>query len=407
MTEIKIKLYYSIPDHFPAFRLDVSELIGVSLQEKGLNTEWFMANNGPSLLPRRNVFFQQTCVIPPKFPGNSKLSKVVTKLAYWLTDSLLVLSAACRKFDILQTRDKYIVSVIALMLAKLTGKRFVYWCSYPFPEHALEVANQHSGMARLMLVLNGKFAYFLLYRIVMRFADHSFVQSQQMLQDIAAYGVPVARMTPVPMGVPPRLLSWAGTHPGIIVPGRIVYLGTMASVRKLHMLIDAFALAHQCCAAATLLMVGDGTKFHDRASLEQQVASLGLADVVQFTGFVPIEEAWSLAASAAVCVSPFYPSQILNSTSPTKLQEYMALGRPVVCNDHPEQTAIIKESGAGLCVGWSIQEFATAITWMLDHPEEAEAMGQKGPTWVATHRTYPIIAENVWRKYQEILEVAA
>ncbi|MGZ5620184.1 MAG: glycosyltransferase [Methylobacter sp.] len=404
---IKIKLYYSIPDHFPAFRLDVSELVGVSLQEKGLNTEWFMANNGPGLLQRQDEFFQQTCVIPSKFPGNSKLSKVFSRLAYWLTDSWLMLSAAFRKFDILQTRDKYIVSVIALMLAKLTGKRFVYWCSYPFPEHALQVAKERSGPVKLMLVLNSKLASFLLYRIVMRFADHSFVQSQQMLQDIASYGVPVQRMTPVPMGVPPRLLGWAETHPVAIVPGRIVYLGTMASVRKLHMLIDAFALVHKARPMATLLMVGEGTKFQDRASLEQQAASLGLTDAVQFTGFVPIEEAWSLASSAAACVSPFYPSQILNSTSPTKLQEYMALGRPVVCNDHPEQTAIIKASGAGLCVSWNEQEFAAAITWMLDHPEEAEAMGRKGPVWVSANRTYPIIAENVWRKYQEILEVAA
>ena len=231
----------------------------------------------------------------------------------------MMVNAACRNFDILQTRDEYMVSIIGLMLAKLTGKRFVYWCSYPFPEHALEIANERLGLARHILIMSGKFDHFLMYRIVMRFADHSFVQSQQMLQDVAAYGVPVERMTPVPMGVPSRLLSWAKPHPVKNVPGRIVYVGTMSSVRNLHMLIDAFALAHEHFPEATLLMVGDGDKFHERASLEQQVTSLGLADVVQFTGFVPIEEAWSLAASAAVCVSPFYPTQILNSTSPTKL----------------------------------------------------------------------------------------
>jgi len=402
---LTMALYYSVPDHFPAFRVDVSELFGVSLREKGLDTEWFMANNGPRLLPRRETYFEQPCIIPPKFPGYGKLSKVFTKLAYWLTDSLLMLYAACRGFNILQTRDKYIVSVIALLLAKLTGKRFVYWCSYPFPEHTLEIANERSGLARCLLVLNGKLAHFLLYRIVMRFADHSFVQSQQMLRDVAAYGVPAQRMTPVPMGVPPYLFELASTLPIAIVPGRVVYVGTMASVRHLHVLIDAFAIVHQRCPAATLLMVGDGNKPHERAALEQQVATLGLSDTVSFTGFVPIEEAWSHAASAAICVSPIYPSPILNCGSPTKLFEYMALGRPVVCNTHPDQTAVIGESGAGLCVPWGVKEFAGAMAWMLEHPKEAEAMGAKGPAWVAAHRTYPIIAGNVWRKYQEILQV--
>ena len=403
---MKIVIYYSIPDHFPSYRVDVSELVGVSLQEKGLDTEWFMANNGPGLWPSRKVFFQQKCIIPLRFPCDSKLSKVITRLSYWFTDSLLMLRAACGRFDILQTRDKYIVSVIALLLARLTGKRFVYWCSYPFPEHTLEIAKEHSGLTKFFLALSGKLAHFILYRIVIRLANHSFVQSEQMKRDIAAYGVPIDRMTPVPMGVPSRLLSWASTNPSAVVTGRIVYLGTLTSVRRLHMLIDAFALVHQRYPAATLLMIGEGDKPQNRSSLEQLAANLGLADVVQFTGFVPIEKAWSYAASAAVCMSPFYPTPVLNSASPTKLVEYLALGRPVVCNNHPEQSEIIKESGAGLCVNWGAQAFADAMVWMLEHPDEAETMAAKGPAWVAANRTYPIIAENVWRKYQELLQVA-
>ncbi len=404
---MRMALYYSIPDHFPAFRVDVSELFGVSLKDFGLDTEWFMANNGPRLLMRAEVFYGQPCFLPLKFPGSNKLSKVITRLAYWFTDSLLMVRAACRRFDVLQTRDKYIVAFIALILAKLTGKRFVYWCSYPFPVHTLELAKGRAGLMRWLLFMQGKLAQFFLYRIVMRFADHSFVQSQQMQLDVAAFGVPKGRMTPVPMGVPLRLIDWVSAHPTAIVPGRVVYLGTMDSVRHLGTLIDAFSLVHQRDQAATLLMVGDGVKPQDRAALERQVISLGLSDVVRFTGFLPIDEAWSLTASAAVCVSPIYPSPVLNCGSPTKLYEYMALGRPVVCNDHPEQTAVIRDSGAGVCVAWGVQEFADAMVWMLEHPDEAEAMGAKGPAWVAEHRSYPRIAERVLRVYENLLQSGA
>jgi glycosyltransferase involved in cell wall biosynthesis len=150
-------------------------------------------------------------------------------------------------------------------------------------------------------------------------------------------------------------------------------------------------------------MVGDGDHAHERRDLEQRAASLGLGKSVRFTGFVPIEDAWSFAASAAVCISPFFPTKVLASTSPTKLVEYLAMGRPVVCNDHPEQSAIMRESEAGICVAWNVDEFADAIARLLEHPSEAEAMGAKGPAWVAANRTYPIIAEMVSRRYQSLL----
>jgi glycosyltransferase involved in cell wall biosynthesis len=151
------------------------------------------------------------------------------------------------------------------------------------------------------------------------------------------------------------------------------------------------------------VMVGEGDTPDERFALESLVRSMGLADSVTFTGFVPIEQAWDLAASASVCLSPFYPTKILASTSPTKLIEYMALGRPVVCNDHPEQSAIIRDSGAGICTLWGAEHFAEAIVSLLDYPEQAEAMAARGPGWVSAHRTYTVIARKVHARYREIV----
>ena len=71
----KIKLYYSISDHFPAYRLDLSELFGISLKEKGLDTTWFMANNGPNLLPRRDFFFNKHASFLLSFPARASYLK--------------------------------------------------------------------------------------------------------------------------------------------------------------------------------------------------------------------------------------------------------------------------------------------------------------------------------------------
>ena len=149
-------------------------------------------------------------------------------------------------------------------------------------------------------------------------------------------------------------------------------------------------------------MVGDGPDPADRAYLEQIAVELNQNDNVEFTGMLPMAEAQARAGRAAVCVSPFYPTPILQSTSPTKISEYMALGRPVVANSHPEQSIIIAESGAGICVEWSEAEFAQAIVTLLNDPAAAERMGEKGRDYVRQHRIYPVIAPIVAREYQRL-----
>jgi glycosyltransferase involved in cell wall biosynthesis len=400
-----LKIFYSVEDNFPPYRVDVAELFGDALTVFGIDVEWYMRRTqaGPASIEN---FAGQMVHLPYRSAGKGVVGKVLTKLAFWMGDVWQLLACLGRPVELIQVRDKYIAALCGLLVARIKGVPFVYWCSYPFPEHYLELSRSASGLRALYCRVHGWLGIAILYRGVMHLANHVIVQTEKMKQDIAVYGVPLDQMTPVPMGVPQRLVDWAATHQTTIVPGRVVYLGTMVAVRQLHVLIDAFASLRARFPQASLLMVGDGDHPHERAALEQQVAALGLSDAVRFTGFVPIEQAWSYAASAAVCISPIFPSPILNCGSPTKLFEYMALGRPVVCNTHPDQTSVIGESNAGLCVEWGINQFADAMLWMLENPQQAEAMGAQGPAWVARHRTYPIIAEKVWRRYQSIMGTA-
>lgn len=405
MNMHKLKLFYSIEDTFPPYRVDVVELFCSALVKLGFSVEWYMrrssAGGGVT-----EEFNGQSVHLPYMYGGNKNVaSKVINRISFWVCDIWHLLRCLGKKLDLIQVRDKYIAALFGLLVARVKGKPFVYWCSYPFPEHYLELSKMTGGVRRLYCQFHGVVGKLILYRFVMPLSDHVFVQSEQMKRDIAAYGVPETKMTPVPMGVPEKIFATTQASPTAIQAGQIVYIGTLAAVRRLHVLIEAFAEVYAHRPDARLVIVGDGDAPWERASLEQLTHQLGLDQAIRFTGFLPIEQAWEIAASAQCCVSPIYPTPVLNAGSPTKLVEYMALGRPVVCNDHPEQLEIIRESGAGLCVGWGRQEFADAMLWVLDHPEEAEAMGAQGPDWVAAHRTYPILAEGVFRKYQKILRI--
>ncbi|HSC16137.1 MAG TPA: glycosyltransferase, partial [Gammaproteobacteria bacterium] len=87
----------------------------------------------------------------------------------------------------------------------------------------------------------------------------------------------------------------------------------------------------------------------------------------------------------------------------TKLIEYMALGKPVVANDHPEQADVLHASGAGIVCAWNEQEFAAAIVELLMDPQRCKKMGVAGRGYVAEHRTHWAMVELVAGRYRQHL----
>ena len=394
-----MRLYYSVADPFPAYRADVAELFAVELPKLGLDTEWFMASPGEQV--GKSEHFAKQVVHQPWAPKST--SKLLNKLSYWFSDACHLLGVSAQRVDAVQCRDKYWGSLVGMAVARMRGLPFFYWCSYPFPEHDAISANQQSGVRRVLGHIKANVRFALLYKWICRRADHVFVQSERMKADMHSYGIPFDKMTPVPMGVSTRVFDWVRANEVEVIPGRVVYLGTLASARRLDMLLEAIQLVKTEAPNAQLMFVGDGDVSSERLALMKKARVMGLENHVVFTGFVPMEQAWRLAASASVCVSPFFPSSILASASPTKLVEYLALGRPVVCNTHPEQSRIVQESGSGLCVEWSAQAFAKAIVQLLLDPSESEVMAAKGPAWAASNRSYPIVAKALFMRYQSLL----
>lgn len=401
---MSIRIFYFIADTYPAWRFDVIELFSVELPSKGVEVTWSMRRGNPGRceLVEQNG---QRVYLPASFGRKSLPARIGNRLLEAVSEFGLFFRLLFGPgYDIIQVRDdRYLAGFWAWLAARLTGAKFVYWVSFPFPENDLEKAKRSNGLKRLFLSARGAVTGWWLYRFMLNRADHAFVQSEAMQQEIANQGVPMSRMTPVPMAIPERLLQRAVEHQGKVVAGRIAYIGTLAAVRRLEILIDAFALVLQNHPGAELYMVGDGDVPGERDSLERRAAQLGISDAVHFTGFIPVDEAWTILGSAAIGVSPFYVDRVLRVGSPTKLIEYMAMSKPTVCNDHPEQSEVISDSGAGRCVPWNAESFATAIVELLKNPEIGEALGSKGPEWVKKNRTYPIIADRVIARYHNIL----
>ncbi|MCF8069443.1 MAG: glycosyltransferase [Desulfobacterales bacterium] len=401
MHNQSIRLLYVVGGPKAAPRVDVAVLFGQYLSKDVFDIDWVIFDPKPGAPAwKRKKWLGSRAYWVGRSSRNDFMGSVLTKLFEFSADMRTAFLALTGDYKIIQVRDKFLVAILCLIAAKLRGRFYTYWLSYPFPESRISDARERRAKHPGYSWFAGKLSGLLLYKIILPLSTHVFVQSEQMRQDVHSQGISLEKMTPVPMGVDEILITVPAEK---IRENTILYLGTLVRVRRLEILIEALLILKNDLPHENLklIFVGDGDTPADRAYLEDITNKNSLNDIIEFTGHLPMEKALEKVSSAAVCVSPFYPTFVLRSTSPTKLVEYMALGRPVVANDHPEQAEIIEKSGGGICVKWSAQSFAKGIREILEDPEGAEEMGIKGKNYVQSNRTYSPIAKKVMNVYQK------
>lgn len=388
-------------DTYPPARVDVTVLFGQELVNRGHGFDWLLQSEADCDKAYKTQWGGGTAWVGPTDLGSSLFSRIRKHIRGIWHDFKLLSLAKETEYDFIEVKDKFLSGLLAVWATRSSRTKFIYWLSYPFPEAYLTAAKDGTARYPILYRIRGGVFYFLLYRVLLPRADHVFVQSEQMREDVAQEGIAREKMTPVPMGVAlDRFDTTTDSTRQLIPEGErcFLYLGTLTKVRRLDFVIRVLAAVRSKVPGAKLYLVGQGDDPSDEQLLEAEARALGVLDSVVFTGQKPQAEAWRFVAEADVCVSPFYPIPILNSTSPTKLVEYMAMGKAVVANDHPEQRRVIEESGGGICVAWDEAEFAAAISELLLAPETAAEMGARGQAYVKERRTYTAIADVVERK---------
>jgi glycosyltransferase involved in cell wall biosynthesis len=405
-SDDKLDILFVTSDLFPPFRPAAKAVFAEGLAARGHRIDWLMQAAAPTGASGEQRFKGGTAYVAATNSGTTRLARLRRHLADVRNDLRVFGLLKRHRYSLVQIKDKYLGALPALLAARLRGVPVFYWLAYPHGEASLYAAS--SGVARygVLYRLRGMLQRWLLYRVIMPACTHVFVQSEQMRLDVAREGIPLERTTAVPSSLNLRDLD--STEPSAKAapaaqPPTIVYLGTLLRERQLDFIVRAHARVVAAVPEARLTFVGSGWMPDDEDLLRREAERLGIADRVTITGWLPMAEAWQHVRRAALCVSPYLPVPILRSTSPTKLIEYMALGKPVVANDHPEQADVLRQSGAGLICGWNESEFAAAMIELLKDPVRSAQMGVAGRRFVAEHRTHWAMVELVAGRYRQHL----
>jgi glycosyltransferase involved in cell wall biosynthesis len=177
-------------------------------------------------------------------------------------------------------------------------------------------------------------------------------------------GPDLTRFTPTP---PDPALKRGRAH-------LLSYVGVMGPQDGVDHALRALAVLRERRDDWHATFMGSGDVLEDMRDLADE---LGLADVVEFTGWVEHDTIRRVLSTSDVCLAPDPKSPLNDVSSMVKISEYMAMSKPVVSYDLMESRSSAGDS-AVYAPADDVAAFASLVDELLDDPARREAMGAAG-----------------------------
>jgi glycosyltransferase involved in cell wall biosynthesis len=245
-------------------------------------------------------------------------------------------------------------------------------------------------------------------RANLRRAELVVVVSRALRDEVVARGVPPERVLINPNAVDP-----ARYHPGI--DGRLVrrrleldgklvvgFIGTFGPWHGAEVLAKAVRPIATRIPRAHFLFIGDGSGM---PKVQEIIAADGVGARVTFAGLVPQEEAPAYLAACDILVSPHVgnPDGSPFFGSPTKLFEYMAMGKGIVASDLDQIGEVLAHGKtAWLVPPGDPTILAAGLCALAEDPDLRRALGEAAREEALRHHTWDA---HVRRLLQRLVEL--
>lgn len=267
----------------------------------------------------------------------------------------------------------------AIVLRALYGARLVTWVQDLWPE-SLEV----TGYVRHPRVLA---AVATVVRWIYRRTDLLLVQGPAFVPAVRA----MAGGTPVEVHPNPGERAFEkppaeqqSDEPAYVLPPgfNVVFAGNLGTAQALDTVVEAARLLRDS-PGIRIVLIGSGAR---SAWLQQTVFESGLDNLLLPGRFAPEHLPPILAQASALLVS-LARSDIMALTIPSKMQAYLAAGRPIIASLDGEGARVVTEAGAGVAAPAEDAPALAAAILHLSRVGDAalSAMGEAGRRYYMSH----------------------
>jgi glycosyltransferase involved in cell wall biosynthesis len=315
-------------------------------------------------------------IIPRGSAGGLRLA--LNYASFAVSASLLAPFRIDREFDAILVYEPSPVTVAlpALLLKHLRGIPVLFWVQDLWPESL-----SATGAVRAHWIL---WWVERLVRFIYRRCDRVLIQSKAFRDQIERLGGSPDKIVYLPNSAEALYQPIAVEHDAperSLMPGgfRVMFAGNVGAAQSFETIIEAAALLRDQPDIHWVIL-GEG-RMRDWAVTE--VAARGLGHCVHFLGRFPVETMPRFFALADVLLVTLRSDSLFALTIPSKLQSYLACGRPVVAALDGEGARVLQEAGAGLAgPAEDAQALANAVLQLYRMPkDEREALGARGRSY--------------------------
>ena len=180
------------------------------------------------------------------------------------------------------------------------------------------------------------------------------------------------------------------------------YIGWLSFERAFDTLVDALAQLKALYPAFTMHLFG--RRLFTEADLTAIPGFSAVQENLYFYDYTDQRIAFTHASGATVGLALLKPVGDYEDSYPTKLFEYMALGLPVITSNFPLYQAVVEQHNCGFCVSpYESTQIAEKLVYLIEHVDEARAMGQRGRQAVEQFYNWTSEADKLINFYEQIL----
>jgi glycosyltransferase involved in cell wall biosynthesis len=182
----------------------------------------------------------------------------------------------------------------------------------------------------------------------------------------------------------------------------VTCLGGITPLRGSVVVLEAVKRCWKRNIAVDLEYIGTVTDEHRRMLLE--AVPPDACGQFRILGYVEPDRGWRLLARAHIGMAVLAPIPNYLESVPTKVLEYMALGKAVIASNFPLYKTLVEDTGAGICVDpEDVDTIANAIEYCVTCPQQARAFGDRGRAIARERYSWHVEAEKLSTLYDFIL----